>query len=320
MALNNFLILRGVMRLRIKTTNKLLEPVIMLLSFFLGFEEGGFQLILLSIANEFELSNASMGSLVSVQYAAIIIAPLMFRNFADKVGKKIITVLFAMVFIVGCFTIIWTLSIIVVIIGIFILGCGFSVCESSVIAALADSYGIRSGKYINISQSFFSVGAVVSPLITNFGMVYLGVDWRVVFAISGCGYLFLMIPLLFTKFAIDIPIQSLSDYRRFTTFSMILFPTFLCLLVTILIYVSMENGLTFFLDSMFIKVLDAPKLAAFSISLFWLAMVPSRLLASLFNRHQITLLIFCFFGSTVLLIILALNSSPYISLAICFAL
>lgn len=56
--------------------------------FLLGFESGGFQLALLKIAREFVLTNTEMGGLVSVQFLAMMIMPVIFGTLADIVGKK----------------------------------------------------------------------------------------------------------------------------------------------------------------------------------------------------------------------------------------
>ena len=65
-------------------------------------ESGGLQFNLLMISEEFGLTTTQMGNLVSVQYLAFILIPLIFGGFGDKYGKKIIIFLFALCFSTGC--------------------------------------------------------------------------------------------------------------------------------------------------------------------------------------------------------------------------
>ena len=47
------------------------------IGFFLGFESGGFQLVLLQIARFYNLNNVEMGSLVTAELSAITLGPLL---------------------------------------------------------------------------------------------------------------------------------------------------------------------------------------------------------------------------------------------------
>ena len=66
--------------------------------FLLGFEDSGLQYILLKAAQEFHLSQAEMGSLVSTQFSAVTIAPLFMGAVSDRIGKKKVAVFFSMIF------------------------------------------------------------------------------------------------------------------------------------------------------------------------------------------------------------------------------
>jgi len=69
--------------------------LLFLLSIFMnGFETGGYQAALLYIGQEFDLSIGQQGILASVQLFATMIAPLLLGPLADRIGKKIMLVLF----------------------------------------------------------------------------------------------------------------------------------------------------------------------------------------------------------------------------------
>lgn len=312
------------MRLKIHTSTELLEPLSYLLSFFLGFEAGGFQFILLEIAQEFQLNNTAMGSFVSVESAAIMMGPLLFGGLGDRIGKKPVVIFFAFVFVIGCFIITNTLSLIVLFIGIFLVGFGYSLCQSATIAALADAYGKESAEPIHMSQCLFSIGAVLGPLVTHYTMEEWGFDWRIVFSIAGGGYFILLFPLFMTKFVNRSSRQyhpALGSGRKEPPWQSILCsPAFLCLFLSILIYVGMENGLAFFLDLMFTDELNASAQSSFSVSLFWLAMIPARFLAGIFCRHQQLFLLVGFGGAAIFLYLLTTATQPIQALACCFLL
>lgn len=53
-------------------------------------ESGGLQFNLLMISEEFGLTTTQMGNLVSIQYLAFILIPLIFGGFGDKYGKRLL--------------------------------------------------------------------------------------------------------------------------------------------------------------------------------------------------------------------------------------
>ncbi len=64
----------------------------------------------------------------------------------------------------------------------------------------------------------------------------------------------------------------------------------LLLCVVMCIYVGFENGFAFFVDTMFTEVLESTS-GKFAISLFWVVMIPSRVLVGLFARHAKKILV-----------------------------
>ena len=65
-----------------------LTAVCFFILFLLGFEAGGFQISLLKIMEAEGFSSGLSGVLVSGQYGAIIIMPLLVGGFADRRGKR----------------------------------------------------------------------------------------------------------------------------------------------------------------------------------------------------------------------------------------
>jgi MFS family permease len=118
--------------------------------FFIGFQTGGYQLVLLNVADTFGVNNLIMGSLVSVLYIAVIISPLIFASMSDRVGKKKVIIMACLVFVFGCTLITFFMHIVSFVLGIFIIGCGYSLVEGLANAALADAYPEKSSRYFNL--------------------------------------------------------------------------------------------------------------------------------------------------------------------------
>ncbi len=310
----------------IKAKKELLIPVSLMLPFFLGFQGGGFQLTLLSVGKEFQLSNASMGSLVSVQYLAFIAGPLLISIIIDKVGKKKVTLFSVITFILGCILLVLTPTILLFSIGIFIVGFGLSICQSAMSSALSDAYPEKAGRYINLTQSSYSLGAVISPLLVQMVMSQLGFTWKFVFGFSGCGLIILLLPLYISNFKASTILTKNSNTAtgkpslKETFRPLLQSKGLLYIFASVIFYVSYECGTTFFFNSFFTMELNAPKLSPLAISLFWAAMVLSRLMTGLLHKQKRKILLLGFFSSCLILLLLSLSNSPIFSLILAFLL
>ena len=81
-----------------KVSRRMLFIYICLLLAVLGMEAGGLQYHLLLISREMHLGAARMGNLVSAQYVAFILIPLLFGSLGDRYGKKKILIVSDCVF------------------------------------------------------------------------------------------------------------------------------------------------------------------------------------------------------------------------------
>lgn len=288
-----------------------------MMTFFLGFETGGFQLVVSKAATEFSLGGFEMGWMIAAQYIAIIAMPLLLGGFADRVGKKRVLVAFLIVFVLGCAVAAASPSSVVFILGIFVVGCGYSICESTSSAALADQYGDRSHKQLNLVQCCFSLGAVCGPLLTDWVMTRFHMGWRIVFVLAGTAYLLLLPLLICTKISRTVaPVNSEKGADSPRAPRLLTSPLFLCLLASIVIYVGLENGVAFFLDSFFTREMSAQTISALSISLFWLSTAGSRLAIGIFSFSK-RILVICFGASAGLLALLAVVRLPFPAIVIC---
>ncbi len=171
------------------------------LIFCLGVESAGLQLALLRVSTEFRLSPMMMGTFATVQYAAMLIVQPIFGVVSDKLGKKRIASGGVFVFIIGCLIASIAGAPLTFMAGVFVVGVGFSVVESMLSAAVTDAFPSKAEQYINLTQSLFCAGAMLSPIITNWLITEFGFTWRAAFVMADCGAAALAPFLLTTPFA-----------------------------------------------------------------------------------------------------------------------
>ena len=282
-----------------KKKEKLLFPVVCILLFGLGLETGGFQLSVLQMAKEFQISSASMGLMIGAQYGAIMLMPLIFGKRSDRWGKKYVILGAMLVFLAGCLLIVAAPGYGLVLAGIFVLGSGYSVCESTATAVLTDQFAKKAGGYISLTQSCFSLGAVAGPLLVDYGIRRFGMDWRLTFWMAAGLYACMLVPMLCTQVR---PLQlsagtpSGKEGHRFR-------PDLVmgCLIFAMVIYVGIENGTGYFADTFLELDLQITGKASGVIAAFWSAMILSRIVSGILYRLKRRLLLICYTGSMLLL-------------------
>lgn len=293
--------------------SKGLLPAAAAMMFFLGFEISGFQLVLLDISKEFNLDTQGMGMLAAAQYAAGVLAPLLFGRISDAIGKKKVTLIFASVFVAGCVFIGFSGGAWAFLLGAFFVGAGFSVCECTLCAAMLDAWGEAGERRLNFTQALFGMGAVVSPLIVNQLTVTLGLPWRVHFFLAGAGFLAAIPFLARVEF---FHILGNAVERRGRAKSRLFTLPFLCVFICILIYTGLENGVGYFLDLLFATQLETPWLSAPALSVFWLCMAASRFLFSRLKIRARYAVFGLFFVSAVLLPLFLVGQSATLAFVI----
>ena len=248
-------------------------PVAACMMFVIGFEAGGFQLVLLRVAQEFSLTKSMMGVLAGLQFLAMAGLPVLLGRLADRVGKKKILIFFMPVFVLGCALAVVSKSPGIFVAAVLLIGTGFSVTESVSAAVVSDIKGGASARTMNLVQSLFSLGAVAGPLVTELFLVR-GASWRVVFLIAGLGYLLLFPMLLRSR----IPrVTVVEEGRKQSMLQVLKTPLVATMGIAIFLYVGIESGVAFFIDSFFHLEFSKTTIGAYGIALFWLCMTLSRI-------------------------------------------
>ena len=305
--------------------NNLFIIVASCITFFLGFESGGFQLVLLQVSRYYNLNNVEMGALVTAQLSAITVGPLVFGWLADRIGKKIILMISMPFFAVGCIGAAFSTSALIFAVFIFVTGIGYGASECIGSSAISDSFPGQESKYLNIMQCAFCLGAVLSPQIFS-RLISAGlVTWRMVFLIAGFGFVFIF-PLLCltgTKQSGDSakrpnPPQAENGETPGTakTALKILSPLLIILFIAMLCNVAIEVGIAFFADTLFVTEYSNTILGAYAISGFWLAMTVSRIIFAFTKIKMRDMILIGFSSSCLLMIALLLNRNQWFLLGI----
>ena len=293
----------------------LFVPVTCGTAFFLGLELGGFQLILLQAANFFNLNNVMMGAMVTSQFTAITLGPLLFGWAADRYGKKTILLISLPLFMLGCFGAAFSGTVYIFMISVFVTGLGYSVTECISSSALSDSFPGRESNYINLMQCGFCLGAVISPQIFSRLIASGLVSWRAVFLCAGSGFV-LFFPLLCLSHC-KRPVPANNDSTSASGVNArIISPMLFILLAGMTAYVAIESGVSFFADAIFVTEYSNTVLGAYAISAFWLAMTCARLVFAIIRINMRKAVILGFAATTVLLLLMFLIKDQWIQLGI----
>ena len=270
------------------TTHKrdLLWVILFLIIFINGFESGGYQASLWSIGKTFDLSVTSMGLFAAFELLADMLAPILLGRWADHVGKaKSMSIMLA-IQLVSAVVVFFSQSQVPFLISMFFLGLTTSALQFIAIACLADAYPLSGKRRIGFLTSMYAFGAVIAPLVVSF---YLdrGVSWKALFVLLALGTAVALIGILKigTNPRERAP-QIRNDRSPVTAFVL---AGILSLCVIMCVYVGFENGLSFFVDTLYTDTfrVTTGKLA---LSLYWALMIPARMLVGQFSRHSYKIL------------------------------
>ena len=295
------------MRIKLGFDRELLFSCLLLFS--IGFEMGGFQAVIRTMAGYFALGKMDIGFLVAAQYVGIILMPALFGGIADRVGKKRMLICFMLVFSMGTLLVALSSRLSLTVVGFFFIGSGYGVSESVCTAMLGDCYREDADRSINLSQAFLCIGAVVAPLVSSLP----GFNWRWVFLASSAVCLTSLVLLLFES---GFPDGKHSSGTVILDGSLIKTNPFILFFTTMLLYVGLENGFGYIAETYFFEFFQS-SWGAYALSLYWSAMALSRLLSSAVSRDLYMQLKRRFIAIALLFVFLALSRSPLISLVLC---
>lgn len=280
-----------------------LSMIMLSLIFMNGFETGGYQAALLYIAKTYSMNNGQQGVMASVELFATMIAPIIFGGLADRIGKKKVLVFFTLL---RAFSGLWIMaspSALAFGTGIFILGFTTSIIQFVAIAGIDDMYPKTAHSKMGMITAMYAFGALTAPLIVGTLIRGFG-DWKAFFAVDCIISLMLTFVMLVTQFTPreeigeDLVSSKENNASEIKAAGVVL----LCLIM--FIYVGVENGVGFFLNGFMNEVVGSER-GYIALSIFWFAMIPSRILCGVFTAHRRILLTAAPAGAAVMLVLLS---------------
>lgn len=295
--------------------------VLLLASIFMnGFETGGYQASLLYIGEEYALDHGAQGVIASVELFATMIAPILLGSLADRVGKKIMLTLFTFTRVISCGIILLATKSLTFAVGVFILGFATSIIQYVAIAEMDDAYPVTRHQRMGGIAAMYAFGAVIAPLIVGFA-IKNSMGWKGFFA-SDCIISFILTVLLW-KISFE-PRETLTDSDLpddtvVNTGSEIYYGGVALLCIIMFIYVGVENGVGFFLNGFMHDHVNSER-GYIALSLFWMAMIPSRILCGYLCKHRRLLLCAAPTGAAILLAVLPAVVNEYVAFVLVFCL
>ena len=295
--------------------------ILLLISIFMnGFETGGYQAALLYIGEEYSLDHGAQGVIASVELFATMIAPIILGSLADRVGKKIMLTLFTAARVISGIIILLATGSLQFSVGVFILGFATSIIQYVAIAEMDDAYPVTRHKRMGGIAAMYASGAVVAPLIVGFALK-TALGWRTFFAADAI--ISFVLALLLWKISFK-PRENPADAEVFEYEGSVTGGSgsiyvkgviYLCIIM--FIYVGVENGVGFFLNGFMHDNVHSER-GYIALSIFWMAMIPSRVLCGYLSKYRHLLLCAAPTGAAVFLWLLSVVKNEYAAFLVVF--
>jgi len=283
----------------------------------LGLYLSVYQVVLSNITDAAGFDGAMSGVLVAIYFLGALIMPIVAGEISDRVGKKAMLLAALAVMISGILIVATTSHIVLIGLGIFFSGAGSCTIESLFSSKITDKYPQDSAKFMNYSQMFFCIGAVLGPLM-SLVIKSSGGAWKTSMFIAA--FLFLLAGGAVLQLPGDKNDLTENDIDRPKTaysFTLVKDLRFILLFFSMLLYVGAESGLAFFTMDYYKESVSTAS-GEISLSLYWASMVIGRLIAGVLHRHSKKILIICLASAAVFSALLQLNLPYMISPALFF--
>lgn len=288
--------------------------VLTCLLFCYGFMVGGQQLVLTSVCEQFGIGVVGMGTMVAILHFASMLTPGIMGAVADRIGKKKVLVLFTLLYGLGCLIAACSPVLAAFVIAMLVIGAGYSVCESLTSAVCVEIDSENGARYINLTQCLMSVGAILGPIaMSNLSAVSFG-SWRLLYIF--CGLPLMVIGLLLIK--LPFPVAETTEQVQTSARHLWLSPIFICLVVSMFLYVGLETGFGYFIEILFGLKSQGAALGAYGISAYWGGMAVARLVYSVWTYPVKPVVRLSFFAAAVCFIALILVGSGWLCAGLCF--
>lgn len=273
-----------------------------------------YQSIINSLSKTYSINNASVGIIIALHFIGSLITPIVFGEISDRIGKKPVAIISFSVLLSGLLAVFLFNNLFLIAAGIFLAGCGFAVIEGTLSGVLSDVNKVKTSKVISISQMFFSIGAVVGPLAALL-LINTSGSWKAVFLLMIA--MFGLILVFFIRLPLNESVQIIRNKTDLISLKFFKEKIFILLFISMFIYVGIEEGVAFWVNTYFIDIFNASQLGAYALSGYWTSMIIGRYLAGRFYTKRNLFLKGGLLISLLFMIIALLFRNSMVSL-VCF--
>jgi len=229
--------------------------------------------ILLRASKDLSVDFTTLAQVSALQFTGFLFAAIAGGIIADHVGKKRVLQSACGFLLAGAVA--WSVAsnFLTACIGGVLMGIGGGVLESMSSTVLSDLFPDRRKFYLNLSQAFYCLGAILGPAIMS-TLLPLGISWRVCF--MGVAVAALVLLTLYSKSTLPIP-TSLERIQPAALKVMVKKSSFTLPCAALFCYVLTESSIVIYANTYLQTVHNAPEhWAIASLSLFWFTMMLGR--------------------------------------------
>lgn len=262
--------------------------------------------LLIEISKTFSLNIAQSGFIFTIEFAGFITFVLLAGLFTERLGKKAVVSFSLIGFTASLLLFSFAQNFLSACIIMFFLGGFGGVIESLITSLVSDLNDINKSFYVNLSQVFFGLGALVGPVVAGLTVSY-GISWRISYQVLAALSLVLTLVFIIRK----LPPLTKTDKVTFANIKRLLSDrNFLLICLCMLLYTGAEVGGWGWLCTLLKQSMGfSSTKSGIAVAVFWMAMTIGRFLCGPLTlryslKHIITVLAFLSAVVTMLSIVL----------------
>lgn len=238
--------------------------------------------VLLRSSADLSIEFTTLSQVSALQYTGYLFAAIAGGIVSDKVGKKRVLQSACGLLLAGA--VVWSVAgtFLTACIGGILMGLGGGVLESMSSAVLSDLFPTRRKFYLNLSQAFYCMGAILGPALMGI-LLPLGVSWRVCF-ISVAAAAFVLL-VLYSKSTLPIPVSA-ERIDPAALKALVKKVSFTLPCAALFCYILVESAMVLYVNAFLQTAHNAPEhWAVFSLSFFWFTMMLGRWVCAKIPEH-----------------------------------
>ncbi len=229
-----------------------------------------------------QVSPIYMGNMMALNALGFLVTRLFGGILADLFKRKQIVLIGAIITAISLFLFGRNTNYLFNVILMFTMGLGNALWFGTINAIIMDLYQKNLGPAMNKLHSFFTIGAILGPVVAVLISKY-SLQWQLNYKLASLGMVIFIISWCFLKF------QEKSKEERVTLKEIkqiLTYPNLQLLSLIALFYVGIEVGITLWIGSYLQKVHNLnEQLSNYALSIYWLGQGIGRLLLSYILHH-----------------------------------